>query len=193
MRSEIRPALLMLLVLTLVTGVLYPLAVTGIAQAVFPRQANGSLILRDGRIAGSALIGQPFSAPRYFWGRPSATSPPYNPASSAGSNLGPANPALFAAAKSRIDALRAADPSARGPVPVDLVTASGSGLDPHISVAAAEYQAHRVARARGMSEESVRSLVRAHTTPRMLGVIGEPVVRVLELNLALDSAAPGAR
>lgn len=193
MRTEWRPALLMLLVLSLVTGVLYPLAITGIAQVAFPRQANGSLIVRDGHLAGSAWIGQPFSAPKYFWGRLSATSQPYNASASSGSNLGPLNPALFDAAKARIEALRAADPEAGAAVPVDLVTASGSGLDPHISLAAAEYQVRRVARARGMSDDAVRRLVNAHTTRRLLNVIGEPVVNVLELNLALDVASRGGR
>jgi K+-transporting ATPase ATPase C chain len=186
MRSELRPALLMLLVLTVITGVIYPLVVTGIAQLAFPRQANGSLIVREGQVVGSSWIGQPFSAPRYFWGRLSATSPPYNAGASSGSNYGPLHPALLDAARARIDSLRAADPQARGPVPVDLVTASASGLDPHISVAAAEYQIARVARARGLSVDAVRRLVARHTTDRLLGVIGEPVVNVLELNLDLD-------
>jgi K+-transporting ATPase ATPase C chain len=185
--GEIRPALMMLLALSVITGVLYPLAITGIAQAVFPRQANGSLIVRDGNVVGSSWIGQPFSAPRYFWGRLSATTPAYNAGSSSGSNLGPLNPALLDAAKARIEALRAADPEAKLPVPVDLVTASGSGLDPHISVAAAEYQVNRVARARGLARETVRRLVAAHTTGRWLQLVGEPVVNVLELNLALDA------
>ena len=188
MRSELRPALMLLLMLSLVTGVLYPLAVTGIAQLVFPHQANGSVLVRDGRAVGSSWIGQPFSAPRYFWGRLSATSPAYNASASSGSNLGPLNPALLDAAKARIEALRAADPEAPAAVPVDLVTASGSGLDPHISVAAAEYQLRRVAKARGMNEDDVRRLVHAHTSPRLLHVIGEPAVNVLELNLALDAA-----
>ncbi len=188
MRSEIRPALVLLLVLTLITGVLYPMLVTGIAQLAFPRQANGSLIVRNGVVVGSSWIGQEFSEPRYFWGRLSATTPPYAGASS-GSNLGPTNPALFAAARARIAALRAADPDAKLPVPIDLVTASGSGLDPHISLAAAEYQIARVARARGLAPEVVRRLISQHTTGRLLGVIGEPVVNVLELNLALDAEA----
>jgi K+-transporting ATPase ATPase C chain len=193
MRSEIRPAVRMLLVLSLITGVLYPLVVTGIAQLVFPRQAGGSLIVRHGVVVGSAWIGQEFSDPKYFWGRLSATSPPYNAGASSGSNLGPTNAALFAAAQARIAALRAADSRATSPVPVDLVTASGSGLDPHISVAAAEYQVARVARARGISPDAVRRAVAAHTTGRFLGVVGEPVVNVLELNLALDDETTNAQ
>lgn len=187
MRSELRPALLMLLVLTVLTGVLYPLAVTGIARVAFPRQAAGGLIVRDGRVVGSSLIGQAFSEPRYFWGRLSATAPAYHGGASSGSNYGPLHPALADAARARIDALHAADPSAGARVPVDLVTASGSGLDPHISPAAAEYQVERVAKARGMDPSVVRRAVIAHTTGRWLGVIGEPVVNVLELNLALDA------
>ena len=187
MRNEIRPALVILLVMTVITGVLYPLLVTGIAQVVFPRQANGSLIVRGGVVIGSSWIGQTFTDSKYFWSRLSATSPPHNAGSSSGSNLGPTNPALLEAVRGRIAALRAADPDAALPVPVDLVTASGSGLDPHISVAAAEYQVRRVARARGLVPEAVRRLVAGHTTGRFLGVIGEPVVNVLELNLALDA------
>ena len=191
MRTEWRPALLMTLVLTLVTGVIYPLVVTGIAQLVFPHSANGSLIVRGGVTAGSSWIGQTFTEPRYFWGRLSATSPPYNAAASSGSNYGPLNAALSDAVRARIEALRAADPDAALPAPVDLVTASGSGLDPHISLAAAEYQVRRVARARALAEDVVRRLVATHTTSRFLRVIGEPVVDVLELNLALDDL--GAR
>jgi K+-transporting ATPase ATPase C chain len=188
MSSLLRPAIVLFLILTAITGVVYPLVVTGIAQVVFPDQAGGSLIVRDGKVVGSQLIGQSFSDPKYFWGRPSATAPqPYNALASTGSNLGPLNPALTDAIKSRIDALRAADPTNTAPVPVDLVTASGSGLDPEISVAAANYQAARVARVRGIATETVRALIAAHSRGRLLGVIGEPRVNVLELNLALDS------
>jgi len=190
MRSEIRPALLLLLALTVITGGLYPLLVTGIAEIAFPRQAKGSLIVRKGVVVGSSWIGQEFTEPKYFWGRLSATTPPYNAGASSGSNLGPTNPALFAAVEARIAALRAADPVATLPLPVDLVTASASGLDPHISVAAAEYQVRRVAKARRLPAESVQRLVATLTTGRFLGVIGEPVVNVLELNLALDDARP---
>jgi len=180
---------MMLLILTLLTGLLYPLAVTGLAQLLFPLQANGSLIVRDGKVLGSELIGQPFDAPRYFWSRPSATAPfSYNAAASSGSNLGPTNPALIEAVKARIAALKAADPDNPARIPVDLVTASGSGLDPHISVAAAEYQVHRVAQARRLDEETVRRLVFRHTQERQLGILGEPRVNVLDLNLALDAA-----
>jgi len=191
MGAHIRPALVLLIVLSVLTGLVYPVVVTGIAQLVFPRQANGSLIVRDGKVVGSALIGQPFDDPKYFWGRPSATSPfPYNAASSSGSNQGPTNPALYDAVKGRVEALRAADPGNTAPVPVDLVTASGSGLDPHISPAAAMFQARRVARERGLPDAAVRELVRAHTEGRQFGVLGEPVVNVLLLNLALDERAP---
>jgi K+-transporting ATPase ATPase C chain len=190
--AEIRPALALLLVFTVITGVVYPLAITGVAYFVFPRQAHGSLIVRDGVVVGSSWIGQPFSEPRYFWGRLSATSPPYNASASSGSNLGPLNPALLDAARARIEALRAADPEETGPVPVDLVTASGSGLDPHISPAAAEYQAARVARARGFSLDQVHRLIASHTSDRFLSLIGEPVVNVLELNLALDAGSARA-
>jgi potassium-transporting ATPase KdpC subunit len=187
MRAQIRPAIVILAIFTLLTGVLYPLVITGIAQLIFPHQANGSLIVQNGQTVGSALIGQPFDDPRYFWGRLSATSPyPYNAAASTGSNLGPTNPALIEEAKARIAALKAADPTNNNPIPVDLVTSSGSGLDPDISVAAALYQVPRVARARGISEEVVRSLVTRLITGRQFGVLGEPRINVLQLNLALD-------
>jgi potassium-transporting ATPase KdpC subunit len=187
MLSQLRPALVILGLMTLLTGVAYPLLVTGVAQAAFPRQANGSLVERDGKAVGSSLIGQAFSEPKHFWGRLSATSPvPYNAAASSGSNYGPLKSALIDAAKARIDELHRADPEATGPVPVDLVTTSGSGLDPHISPAAADYQVRRVAKARGMDEARVRTLVAAHTENRPMGVLGEPVVNVLELNIALD-------
>src|SRR5580692_523018 len=188
MLARARAAAVMLLLLTLITGVIYPLVVTGIAQAAFPRQANGSLIEKDGRVLGSSLIGQPFDDPKYFWSRPSATTPAYNAQSSSGSNLGPTNPALTDAVKGRIDALRAADPDSTGPVPVDLVTASGSGLDPHISPSAAYYQVHRVARVRGIAEDKLRELVDGFIDRPALGLVGEPGVNVLRLNLALDAA-----
>jgi K+-transporting ATPase ATPase C chain len=194
MLSQLRPALVSLLILTVITGVLYPLAVTGLAQVLFPRQANGSLLVQGGQVVGSALIGQPFDAPEYFWGRLSATGThPYNAfnaaalTASSGSNLGPLSPALLEAAQARIDALRAADPDNTAPIPVDLVTASASGLDPHISPAAALYQVRRVAQARGLPLAQVEALVAAHTQDRQLGFLGEPVVSVLALNLALDA------
>ena len=184
----LRPAVTLFVLLTLLTGVLYPLAVTALARALFPREAAGSLITRHGLIVGSALIGQAFSDPRNFWSRPSATTPqPYNGTGSNGSNSGPLNPALTDAIRARVAALRAADPDNRAPVPVDLVTASASGLDPHISVAAATYQAARVARARGLDAARVRALIAAHTEGRLAGILGEPRVNVLELNLALDA------
>lgn len=190
MPKLLRQASVLLLLMTAVTGLAYPFAVTGVAQLMFPRQANGSLILREGIPVGSALIGQSFTAPRYFWGRPSATTPqPYNGAASGGSNLGPTNPALATAVKQRIAALRAADPGNSTPVPVDLVTASGSGLDPDISQAAAQYQVQRVARERGLSQARVQALVARHTRGRQFGMLGEPRVNVLELNLALDRLA----
>lgn len=190
MLSQLRPALMVLLLLTLVTGVVYPLVVTGIAQVVFPSQAQGSLIVKGGKIVGSRLIGQPFDDPKYFWSRPSATSPfADNAGSSSGSNLSPTNPALITTVQGRVDALRAADPANTAPVPVDLVTASGSGLDPHISAAAAHYQVSRVARVRKLDPEAVRQLVERHIEGRSLGFLGEPRVNVLELNLALDGTA----
>jgi K+-transporting ATPase ATPase C chain len=190
MFGQFLPALRMLVVLSLLTGVIYPYVVTGIAQLAFPRTANGSLISEGGKVVGSTLIGQSFDDPKYFWGRPSATSPqPYNAGASSGSNQGPRNPALADAVKDRIKALRDADPDSKAPVPVDLVTASGSGLDPDISVAAAMYQLHRVAKARGMPEDKVRALVDQSTRGRTFEVLGEPRVNVLELNLALDRPA----
>lgn len=187
MLKIIRQSLLMLLLLTILTGVAYPLAVTGLAQILFPNQANGSLIDRDGKALGSRLIGQPFADPKYFWARPSATAPfANNSASSGGSNLGPTNSALTDAVKQRIDALHAADPGNTAPVPVDLVTASGSGLDPEISPAAAQYQLARVARVRGRAEGDIAKLVALATEGRQLGILGEPRVNVLRLNLLLD-------
>ncbi|HEY8089293.1 MAG TPA: potassium-transporting ATPase subunit KdpC [Polyangiaceae bacterium] len=193
MLAQLRAAVVSLLALTLVTGVAYPLLVTGIARAAFPEQASGSLMVRDGKTIGSRLVGQPFDDARYFWGRLSATADAngkalaYNGAASTGSNLGPTNPALVDEVKARIDALRAADPENTVPIPVDLVTSSGSGLDPEISPAAAEYQVGRVARARGLEVARVRQLVAEHTKDRQLGFLGEPRVEVLELNLALDA------
>jgi len=184
---HLRAAIVSLVVLTVITGIVYPLIVTMIVQAVFPFQANGSLIVKDRKVVGSTLIGQPFDDPRYFWSRPSATSPfADNAASSSGSNLSPTNPDLIRTVQARVDALRAADPGNTAPVPVDLVTASGSGLDPHISPAAARYQVPRVARARTLDPELVRQLVDRHTEGRFLGLLGEPRVNVLGLNLALD-------
>ncbi len=190
MFSQLRPAIVSFIVFTVITGLLYPLAVTAVAQVAFPAQANGSLIIRDGKPVGSTLIGQPFDDARYFWGRPSATSPyPYNAAASSGSNLGPINKALIEQVQARIDALHQADPGNMAPIPVDLVTSSGSGLDPNISPAAAEYQVNRVAKARGMDPFTVRALVAQYTEGRLFGVLGEPRVNVLALNLALDGAA----
>ena len=185
--NNIRPALVVLVLLTVLTGFVYPGIVTGIAELTMPAQAHGSLIVAKGKPVGSRLVGQPFGDPKHFWSRPSATSPyPYNASSSSGSNQGPTNPALTEAVAARVKALRDLDPDNKAPVPVDLVTASGSGLDPHISPAAAEYQVGRVARARGLAPERVRTLVAEHTTGRQLGILGEPVVNVLELNRALD-------
>jgi K+-transporting ATPase ATPase C chain len=187
MRSQLRPAIISIAIFTLLTGIIYPLLITGIAQLTFPHQANGNLIIQKGQVVGSELIGQSFDDPRYFWGRLSATSPyPYNAGASAGSNLGPSNPALIKQVEARIAALKAADPTNHSPIPVDLVTSSGSGLDPDISVAAALYQVQRVAKTRELSEDVVRALVNQYTAGRQLGVLGEPRVNVLELNLALD-------
>jgi K+-transporting ATPase ATPase C chain len=188
MNTYFRPALVLFTLLTILTGVIYPLAVTGLAQLAFPHQANGSLILdQQGKPIGSELIGQAFSDPKYFWGRPSATSPyPYNAAASSGSNLGPTNPALVDIVKGKIQALRDADPGNKTPVPADLVTASGSGLDPHISPAAAEYQANRIASTRKIPAAEIRALIEQHTESRYWGLLGEPRVNVLKLNLALD-------
>src|SRR5262245_23770154 len=195
MLSQLRPALVSLGIFTILTGLIYPLVVTGIAQVIFPNQANGSLIVRNGQPVGSELIGQPFDDPNYFWVRLSATSPAcytafngYKLTGSSGSNYGPLNPALVEAAQARIKALQEADPDNKAPIPVDLVTASGSGLDPHISPAAAAYQLGRVARTRGLDETAVRQLVAQHTAPRTFGLLGEPRVNVLALNLALDQS-----
>ena len=188
MTTLFRPAIVLLLVLTVITGVVYPLVVTGIAQVAFPTQAGGSILIRDGKSVGSSLIGQSFSDPKHFWSRPSATAPqPYNGLASGGSNLGPLNPALTDGIKSRMDALRAADPTNQSPIPIDLVTASASGLDPDISLAAAYYQAPRVARERGLQPQAVLALIAAHSRGRWLGILGEPRVNVLDLNLALDA------
>jgi potassium-transporting ATPase KdpC subunit len=194
MLKELKPALLILLALTVLTGVLYPALVTGIAQGLFAAAANGSLIEDKGKVLGSSLIGQAFSDPGYFWGRPSATSPmPYNAAASSGSNQGPLNPALEEAVKARIAQLKASDPTQAQPIPVDLVTASASGLDPHISPAAAEWQVPRVARERGLAEDRVHDLVARHTEGRQFGLLGEARVNVLALNLALDRLADPRR
>ncbi len=190
MKALIRPAVSLFVVLTVVTGVVYPLAVTGVARAAFPNQAAGSLIVQDGKTVGSSLIGQNFTDPKYFWGRPSATSPmAYNGQGSGGSNLGPLNPALTDAVKGRVDALRAADPGNKAAVPVDLVTTSASGLDPEISVAAAEYQVPRIARLRRLSPEVVEGIVARHTEGRLFGLLGEQRVNVLDMNLELQHAS----
>ncbi len=187
MVADLRPALVILLILTVITGLVYPLTVTAIAQLLMPYQANGSMIVDKGQVRGSTLIGQPFDDPRYFWGRLSATRPfPYNAGSSSGSNLGPLNEALVDAARGRLQALKLADQGNTAPVPVDLVTASASGLDPHISVAAAMYQVSRVARIRHQEESKVRALVDRLTEGRQLGILGEPRINILELNFALD-------
>jgi K+-transporting ATPase ATPase C chain len=188
MNTQIRPALTIFALLTMITGVVYPLMVTGIAQLVFPHQANGSVIMIDGKAYGSELIGQQFDDPKYFWGRPSAAS--YNAAASSGSNYGPLHPALLDSVQARIDALKSADPDNNAPIPVDLVTASASGLDPHISIAATLYQVHRVAQARGLTDAEVQFLVEQHTEGRQFGIFGEPRVNVLRLNLALDGITP---
>ena len=186
-QKQIRPALLSFVILTILTGIVYPFLVTGLAQLLFPRQANGSLIYREGKAVGSIFIGQAFDNPGYFWGRLSATSPvPYNAASSSGSSLGPANPALIDEVKARIDALQRVDPDNKSLIPVDLVTSSASGLDPHISLSAADYQVPRVARFRTLPQDTVEAVVRQHVRHRFLGWLGEPVVNVLETNLALD-------
>ncbi|HND50338.1 MAG TPA: potassium-transporting ATPase subunit KdpC [Anaerolineales bacterium] len=184
MKAQLRPAISLLALLTIITGVIYPLIVTGLAQILFPHQANGSLIVMDGKTYGSELIGQQFDDPKYFWGRPSAAG--YNATASSGSNLGPMNPSLEEVVQARIDALNTADPNTPLPIPVDLVTASASGLDPHISVASALYQVRRVASARGLSEAEVTSLIEKYTEGRQFGIFGEPRVNVLSLNLALD-------
>ena len=194
MKTLFRPAITLFILLSVITGLIYPLLVTGISQALFPNQAAGSLIERDGKWIGSRLIGQNFTHPKYFWGRPSATAPqPYNAAASGGSNLSPLNPALKEAVEARVKALHEADPGNTRPVPVDLITASASGLDPHISPAAAAYQVARVAQARGLTPDAVQTLVAQHTEERQWGVFGEPRVNVLELNLALDDWQSASR
>jgi potassium-transporting ATPase KdpC subunit len=188
-KEQIRPAIFLFIILSVITGIIYPLSVTGIAQCLFRPQANGSLIHADGKNIGSSLIGQQFDDPKYFWGRLSAISPvPYNGASSSGSNLGPLNSALLDAAKARIKALKDADPDNKNPIPVDLVTSSASGLDPHISIAAAYYQIPRIGRKRGISQDAVKGIINRHTSGRFLGIIGEPVVNVLEVNYEMDKS-----
>ena len=187
--EHLKTSILSLIVLSVLTGILYPLGMTGLAQVLFPRQANGSLILKEGKPIGSTLIGQPIDDPKYFWSRLSATGPqPYNASNSSGSNLGPTNPALIQEIQGRIDALHKADPDNHKPIPVDLVTSSGSGLDPHITPAAAYYQVNRIAKIRGLPQESLRAMVARHTAGRFLWLLGEPAVNVLELNLDLDGA-----
>ena len=185
-REYIRPSLLSVLVFTIITGVIYPLFITGIAQALLPNQANGSLIYQNGKIIGSSLIGQTFDDPKYLWGRISATSPQYNASNSSGSNIGPSNPALIDEVNGRIKALKAADSNNANPIPIDLVTSSASGLDPHISLAAAYYQIPRIAKDRGITESVLKNIIRKNTTGRLFGLIGEPVVNVLKVNLDLD-------
>ncbi len=189
MIKHVKPAIILFVILTVLTGVIYPAVVTGLAQLLFPSQSNGSLMAdSNGKLTGSRLIGQPFSSPDHFWGRPSATGPfPYNAGASSGSNLGPTNPALVDAVKARIEALKVADPDNKAPIPVDLITASGSGLDPHISPAAADYQINRVAKARNIKPEILGALIDANTEARQWGFLGEPRVNVLTLNLALDA------
>jgi potassium-transporting ATPase KdpC subunit len=190
MLKQFRICLLLFLSLTVLTGILYPAVITAIAQLVFPSQANGSLIQKKNVVIGSQLIGQQFEDPKYFWGRLSATSPPYNAAASTGSNFGPMNPKLMETIKVRLEKLKATDPQNKLPVPVDLVTSSSSGLDPHISIAAANYQTARISRLRGIPEDKIDELIDRYTTGRFLGLLGEPVVNVLELNLALDELTP---
>ena len=190
MKTLIRPAVSLFVLLSIVTGIAYPIVVTGIAKVAFPEAASGSLIVKDGKAVGSSLIGQNFTDPKYFWGRPSATGPmPYNAAASGGSNQGPLNPALVEAVKARIDALKAADLNNMRPIPADLVSASASGLDPHISPAAAEYQIERVAKARQFDTAAVKAMVAKYTEERQWGIFGDPRINVLELNLALDAAS----
>jgi K+-transporting ATPase KdpC subunit len=188
MKEQIRSAILMFVILTLITGIFYPAFITGVAYLFFPRQATGSMLYQNNQLLGSVLIGQEFTDPKYFWGRISGTSPvAYNSSSSSGSNLGPSNPALIEKVKTRINALKEFDPDNTNPIPVDLVTSSASGLDPHLSIAGAYYQIPRVARMRGLTEDTVKAIVNKHTNNRLFGLIGEPVVNVLELNLELDN------